>query len=172
MKVGKQFFTHEIRTAILTRTKQVGAFRAAIENNISVRIINRWLKAMNMEVTMAIIHDNKFHTPEASTKEETQLSEIDTKNDETIHKRKRVRAFTKEKRLEIIEHDKDIGYTQAAKEAGISVSTPYKYSNEQQFLSIEEIQSIIIENAVLKEKIIFLSRRLEYLRLAVKKLLS
>ncbi len=157
MPKTKKDFSHEERLAIIKRAEEVGFQRAAEESDTLIKTIKAWKR----------FEDGVYP-----------------------------KQFTQEERTVILAKAKEIGFDQVAREYGINpgsiknwkykmtklpnnplpIVEPVQKANVDSvkavsplvsFISREEIEKIIAENALMKDKIVFLTTHIEKLRTVI-----
>ena len=148
---GSKDFTPEERATIITRAKEVGFAKVADEFGIRARLISYWIQQEKKKASKVV-------------KQSKQLKK------------------TKDSKLEVVEHiaeDVSTVPTEPTKAIELVIADkPDKptrrkaeKSEEKQTLVEKQTDGLIIENAILKERIALLNKEIEKLRTALTSLM-
>ncbi len=159
---GSRSFTKEERATIIELAKEVGATKAAHEIGVNARLIYYWL------------HREKKKSSSQSEKPATQTAaQTHTKQTQATKRKSRRKKEVALKNMptESTEPVKSVEQTEAKKtpepQAQKTVSINALKSSEQR----DETQALLIENAILKEKISTLTAEIEKLKSAMTSLM-
>ena len=155
---GSKDFTPEERATIITRAKEVGFAKVADEFGIRARLISYWIQQEKKKASKVVKQSKRLKKTKDSKLEVEHIAEdVQTVPTEPIEP------------VKAIEPDKPVKPTRCKAEK----SEEKRIQTEKQIPSDKQTQTdgLIIENAILKERIALLNREIEKLQAALTSLM-
>ena len=185
----KQYFTPEEKKEILTRVKTIGVLRTAIEYGMNKKIIFKWLNAMNSPGNIDSYDEAmpKALPEENNDNDEVVVEEVKSNDDTNKDKTSNINDdFSTEEKAAILARVKEVGFDKAATEVGTTKSEliywkyvlkikPMDEQIEEQETKpskkmpkgANDFKNLELENALLREKIQYLTEQINKLRAAI-----